>query len=245
MLSATRPAPWPGTSAPVGRLGPRRRSRTPASGGPGYGQPHASQPRPTPHHPFPSGPMPAGDHAARRPRRHVNPPRPAGAARHTEPLRGPARRGQRGSARTPGPVRPDTRLHRTPEHGRLDTGHADAGRPLDRLDGRPHRGPDEADTTTTGLAGVRTSSRPATTARRPDLARVTAPESARPPRTAPRDGTGAAALTAAATGQLPSTTRHEAAPRRTALLGRIGSRLVRRNGGHPVHGEDLESRTVP
>jgi hypothetical protein len=52
--------------------------------------------------------------------------------------------------RTPERVRPDTR---TP-----DTGHRDAGRPLDRPDGHPHGGPDEADRTTTGLAGVRTSS---------------------------------------------------------------------------------------
>ena len=114
--------------------------------------------------------MQAGDHAARGPRRHVDPLRPAGAARHTEPLRGPARRGQRGggaadtgglSVRTPGYTgRLDTgRL----DTGRLDTGRADAGRPLDRLDGHPHRGPDEPDRATTGLAGVRTSSRPATT----------------------------------------------------------------------------------
>jgi hypothetical protein len=116
--------------------------------------------------------MQAGNHAAHRPRRHVDPLRPAGAARHTEPLqvqRGGGAADTGGlSVRTPGYTgRLDTgRL----DTGRLDTGRADAGRPLDRLDGRPHRGPDEADRATTGLAGVRTCSRPATPAGRPDLA---------------------------------------------------------------------------
>jgi hypothetical protein len=90
--------------------------------------------------------------------------------------------------------------------------------PLDRLDGRPTAGPDEADRATTGwpMSGHPRDRRHPLGG--PTFARVTAPGGARPPRTAPRDGTCAAALTAAATGQLPSTTRHEAAPRRTALV---------------------------
>jgi hypothetical protein len=157
---ATRPAPWP-EPAPVsarwdqgGTAAGTAAKRRPWA----TSSPRASQPRPTPHHP-----LPVRTDAGRRPRRPRTtaarrPLRPAGAARHTEPLRGPAR-GQRGgsaadtgglSVRTPGCP------------GRLDTGRVDAGRPLDRLDGHPHGGPDEADRATTGLAGVRTSSRPAT-----------------------------------------------------------------------------------
>jgi hypothetical protein len=186
---AAGPGPWssprrrerPGPASVLGQAAPQpgRRPR----GGPGYGQ-RASQARPTPRHRFPFGPMPAGDHAARGPRRHVDLLHPTGAG--PPPHRatpGPARRGQPGgsaadtaglSVRTPGCS------------GHLDTGRLDAGRPLDRLDGHSHGGPDEADRATTGLAGVRTSSRPATTAGRPDRARVTAPGNPRPPATAPR-----------------------------------------------------------
>jgi len=58
--------------------------------------------------------------------------------------------------------------------GRLDTGRLDTGRPLDRLDGRPTAGPDEADRATTDLASVRTSPRRRPPAGRPDLTQVTA-----------------------------------------------------------------------
>jgi hypothetical protein len=120
---------------------------------------------------------------------HVDSLRPAGAARPTEPLQSPARRGSRGgsaadtkglSVRTPGCP------------GRLDTGRLDTGRPLDRLDGHPHGGPDEADRATTGLAGVRTPSRPATTRRAVRPRPVTAPGALDPGRLR-GDGTCAAA----------------------------------------------------
>jgi hypothetical protein len=117
--------------------------------------------------PFPSGPMQAGNHAARGSRRHVDPLRPTGAARHTSHSRSSttrtARRQRRGhrslSVRTPG--MPWTPGHRT--HGHWT--------PLDRLDRRtspldgrtPPRQDRAADRATTGLAGVQTSSRPATT----------------------------------------------------------------------------------
>jgi hypothetical protein len=85
--------------------------------------PRASHPRPPQHHPFPSGPMRAGGRAARGPRRHIEPIRPTGTARRTEPFQGPARCGQHGcraadtegpSVRTPGWHR--TRGHRTRGH---------------------------------------------------------------------------------------------------------------------------------
>jgi hypothetical protein len=110
--------------------------------------PRASQGRPTSHHRFPLGPMPAGDHAARGPRRHVDPLRPT-EGRPTTPSHSRAQRGP-DSAAAP----------RTPEA--CPSGHLDTGRPLDRLDGRPHGGTVDADRATTGLASVRTSSRPAT-----------------------------------------------------------------------------------
>jgi hypothetical protein len=103
---------------------------------------------------FPSGPMQAGDHAAHRPRRHVDHwPRPGRPATPSHPR---VQRGQPGgsaadtgdpSVRTPGCTgRLDT--------GRLDTGRLDTGCPLDRLDGRPHDGTVDADNDR--LAGVRT-----------------------------------------------------------------------------------------
>ena len=132
--------------------------------------PRASQPRPPPHHPLPVRPD-----AGRRPRR----PPTAAARRPPAPGRGgpspshpgssaarTARRQRRGhqslSGRTPGGP------------GRLDTGHLDAGRPLDRLDGHP-----TADRTG-GQGNARPGRRPdilgpATPAGRPDLVWVTAP----------------------------------------------------------------------
>jgi hypothetical protein len=174
--------------------------------------------------PFPSGPMQAGDHAAHRPRGHVDPLRPAGAVRHTEPLRGPGRGQGGGSAAdtgacpsghldapdawTPDAWTPDAW---TPDAWTLDvrsTGWTDIARRTGRGgqgNDRPGRRPD--------------SSRPASTPGRPDLARVAAPGALGHPGWLRGDGTCAAALTAAAPGQLPSTARHQAAPRRSALLG--------------------------
>ena len=90
--------------------------------------------------PSPSGPMPPGDHAARGPRgtstHGAQPGRPATPSHSRSSAAQPAvaARGTGGLAvRTPGHLdagRLDTR--------RLDTGCVDAGRPLDRLDGRPH-----------------------------------------------------------------------------------------------------------
>jgi hypothetical protein len=222
-VSARRPGAPPG-----------RRPR----GGPGYGRPHASQARPTPDHPFPSGPMQAGDHAAGGPRRHVDPLRPAGAARHTSHSRSSAARTARRRRGHRRPVRPDTWMPRTPGC----TGRVDAGRPLDRLDGHPHGGPDEADRATTGPAGVRTSRD-----RRHPLGGPTAPGSRRlgalgHPRLLRGDGTCAAALTAAATGQLPSPARHEAAPRRTALVCWIW--MVRGEGNGTTEAEGCGVRSV-
>jgi hypothetical protein len=212
---ATRPAPWPWTSTRVGPAAWRRRSRDAGQAAAlGYGQPSCE---PGTANAAPS--LPVRPDAGRRPRR----PRTTGARRPAAPDWGrPATpshsRVQRG-ADTPG-VAP-----RTPEacpSGHLDapdTGRVDAGRPLDRLDGRPHDGTGDADRATTGLAGVRTSSRPATTR----WAAQASPGSRRlgalgHPGRLRGDGTYAAALTAAATGQLPSTARHEAAARRTAVV---------------------------
>jgi hypothetical protein len=114
--------------------------------------------------PFWSRPMQAGDHAARRPRHHVDALRPAGAAAtpsHSGSSARTGRRQRRGhrsvSVRTPDA--PDTW---TPDTWALDVRSTVAG--------RPHGGPDEADRATTGQADIRTSSRPATPAERPDLA---------------------------------------------------------------------------
>ena len=62
--------------------------------------------------------MQAGDHAAGRPRGHVDPLRPTGVARHTEPLQ---------IQRADTWMGPDAWTPDAP----------DAGCPLDRLDGHP------------------------------------------------------------------------------------------------------------
>jgi hypothetical protein len=155
-----------------------------------------------------------------QPGRPATPSHPGSSARTARRQR---RRHQRLSGRTPG------------YPGRLDTGHLDAGCPLDRLDGHPHGGPDTAD-----------RQRPARPAsghprdRRHPLGGPTSPGSRRPgalghPGRLRGDGTRAAALTTAATGQLPSTARHQAAPRRTAVVGKVcGPRVVRNGDGHPL-----------
>jgi hypothetical protein len=73
-------------------------------------RPSCGPPRPTQHHPFPSGPVRAGDHAARGPRRHVEPIAPSGDGPRHRAIPGSsavrtARRQSRGHRR---PVRPDT-----------------------------------------------------------------------------------------------------------------------------------------
>jgi hypothetical protein len=179
------------------------------SGGPGLRstscQPATANAAPS----LPSGSMAAGDHAARRPRGHVDPLRPTGAART------PVRRGADSAAAAPRTPQacpsghldaPDTW---TPDAWTLDV-RSTGGRTF------PTAGPDEADRATTGLAGVRTPSRPATTRRAVRPRPVTAPGALDPGRLR-GDGTCAAAgrrrhWTAA------STARHEAAPRRTALV---------------------------
>jgi hypothetical protein len=92
-----------------------------------------------------------------------------------------AREARRGAPRTPERVRPHTRLHRPPGH--RTPGRWMSARPAGRTS---HRRPDEADRATTGLAGVRTSSRPTTTRWAARPRRVTATWGARPARTAPR-----------------------------------------------------------
>jgi hypothetical protein len=85
----------------------------------------ASQPWPTSYHRFPSGPMPAGDHAARGPRRHVDPPRPTeGSPPHRA---------------TPGPSAARTARQRADTGGLSSrhpgcTGRLDTGCPLDPLE---------------------------------------------------------------------------------------------------------------
>jgi hypothetical protein len=171
--------PW--TSARVGPAARRRRSRDATQAAAlGEGRPSCEPARPTPHHPLPSGrcrqaTTPPADHGGTS----THCAQPEGGPPHRA-TPGPARCGHRGGSAA------DTEglSVRTPEcSGRLDTGRLDTGRPLDRLDGRPHHGTGDADRATSGLASVRTSSRPATTrwAARPHP--VTAPGGAWPPRT--------------------------------------------------------------
>jgi hypothetical protein len=188
MLPATRPAPWPWTSAHVGPLRPRRR-RNQAAGQAaalGYVNPRASQARPAPHHPFLSRPDAAGAHAARGPRGQIDPLRPAGAAHHTEPLQAQRADSPAAAPRTPEPVRPDTWMPRTPGHrtpGHRTPGRWTSARPVGRTS--PRR--DRTRRTGNDRPGRRPDiSRPATPARRPDLARSHGAWGARPPTKAPR-----------------------------------------------------------
>jgi hypothetical protein len=107
-----------------------------------------------------SGRRPSRPRTAARRTRCAN-----GAARSTEPFQGPARHRQRGyraadtgglSVRTAG--RDRTRGHRT--RGHRTRGHRTSARPIGRTCARRTA---DADTATTGVAGVRTSWRPATT----------------------------------------------------------------------------------
>jgi hypothetical protein len=182
----------------------RRRSRDAGQAAAlGSGRPSCEPGTATSHYPFPSGPMQAGDHAARRPRgtstHCAQPGRPATPSHSRSSAARTARRQRRGHRR---PVRPDTWMHRTPgcpghwtpDAWTLDvrsTGWTD----IPRRTGRGGQGDD----------------RPG---RRPDILAT----GGHPGRLR-GDGTCATALTATAPGQLPSTARHQAAPRRTALLG--------------------------
>jgi hypothetical protein len=224
------PGPGPAPVSAAGAKAAPQPGRRP-SGGPGYGQPHwlrSTSCEPATANAAPSPPV--RPDAGRRPRR----PQTTAARRPAAPGRGgpphratpgasarTRRRQRRGHRRR---VRPDTWRPRS-----LDTGHLDAGCPLDRLDGHPTADRTRRTGHRPGLAGVPTSLRPATPAGRPDLARVTAPGALGHPRRLHGDGICAAALTAAATRPLPSTAQHEAAPRRTALLGRF--RVERRANG--------------
>jgi hypothetical protein len=231
-------SPPPGrhwTSPCVGPTARRRRSRDAGqAAAPGYGRPSCE---PGTANAAPS--LPDRPDAGRRPRRprtttgHVDRLRPtvSTTARHTEALQvqaaRTARRQCRGHRR---PVRPDTWTHRT--RGHRTRGH----RTLDV------RSTGWTDVPTTG-PGTRTRQRPAWPAsghpryRRPPAGRPDlAPGSRRlgtlgHPQRPCGDGTCAAALTATATGRLPSTAQHEAAPRRTALLKRESPGVRRRVGG--------------
>jgi hypothetical protein len=179
--------------------------------------PCASQPRPTRHHPFPSGLMQAGDHGAHRPRGTSTrcaqsgdgPPHrttPGSSAART------ARRQRRGHRRS---ACPDTWMHRTPGH--RTPGRWTSARPVGRTSSRRDWGRGQGNDRPGRRPDI--SSRPATTrwAARPGPGHSAWGALGHPGRLR-GDGTCTAALTAAATGQLPSTARHEAAPRRTALV---------------------------
>jgi hypothetical protein len=186
MLPATRPAPWPWTSAPVGPPGPRRRRSRDAGQAAALAtvDPPASRHRQPPRHRFPCGPMPAGDHAAHRPRGHVDPLRPAGAARHAEPLQV-----QRG-ADTRGGSAADTRgvSVRTPGcTGHLE--HRTPGRWRSARPGKPPIGRDAADRSPT--MAVPTSAR----------CRSDRPASIRPQTTPDATGSARAQRTALIVGQ--------------------------------------------
>src|SRR5829696_8119679 len=227
----------PGSPPPAGTPAPAPMSARRGHGGAAAGgtpatrrpwaavDPRASQPRPPPHHPLPVRPD-AGRRPRRPPTAAADPLRPAGAA-VTEPP-GVQRGADSATAppRTPEPVRPDTWRPRTPGHRTPDTWMLDVRSTgwtdIPRRTGR-------ADRATPGLAGVRTSSD-----RRHPLGGPTSSGSRRlgalgHPGRLRGDGTRAAALTTAATGQLPSTAWHQAAPRRTAVLRRF--RVERRANG--------------
>jgi hypothetical protein len=181
----------PGSPPPAGTPAPAPMSARRGQGGAAAGTPAKRRPWaavdlvPASHGhrrtiPFPSGPMPAGDHAAHRPRRHVDHLRPAGAARHRAP--GVQRGADSATAppQTPEPVRPDTWRPRTPGH--RTPGCWTSARPVGRTS---HGGPDG-----------RTGQRPAWPAsghpRTGDTRWAARPRlghgawGARPPRTAPQ-----------------------------------------------------------
>jgi hypothetical protein len=205
---------------PPGPAARRRRAGKPAKpADPGYGRP-SCEPRTA--NVAPS--LPVRSDAGRRPRRRPRTTaarRPAapdrGAAHHTEPLRGPARPGQRGSAADTGGL-----SVRTP-------GHWMSARPVGRTSSRWDRG--------RGQGNDRPSQRPdiLATGDHP-LGGPTLPGSRRlgalghPGRSRHLRRV----LTAAATGQLPGTARHKA--RLGALLSSddFGSSVERTAKLHPL-----------
>jgi hypothetical protein len=217
MLPATRPAPWPWTSAHVGPLGPRRRRSRDAgqAAALGYGQP-SYEPCTANGAPSPARQARAG-RRPRRPRGHVDPLRPPpGAARHTEHSR--VQRGADSAAAAP----------RTPEacpSGHLDAPDAwtpDAWTPDVRSTG-------DADRATTGPAGVRTSSRPVTTRWVARSRPVTAPGALGHPGRLRGDSTCAAALLPPPPDSCP--TPPGIRPRHGALLSSDEFRVERRANG--------------
>ena len=158
---ANRPAPWHWTSSLAGQAARRRRSLCACDAAAQI--PPSTLVRATANAApsLPSDPMRAGDHAARGPRRHVEPIAPNGdgpphrAIPRASAVR-TARLHSRGHRR---PVRPDTCMAPvawtprawTPDVRLTDWTRTSAQRTED------------ADRATTGVAGVRTSSRPATT----------------------------------------------------------------------------------
>jgi hypothetical protein len=132
------------------------------------------------------------------------------------------------TARRQRPRPPDARVSGHPDHpgrvdtgrvdtGRLDTGRLDTGDPPDQVNGRPSaRRTADADSATNGVASVKTSWTATTTAM---------------PAGRPQPGSGCGVCgacspcrlrvptpAAAVPGQPRSTARHEAAPRRTAVM---------------------------
>jgi len=149
----------------------------------------------------------------------------------TDGFRDPARSAQRGCSgyghRTP--VRPDTPDHPR-SHGHPSPGHQTSARPVGRTSVRmadSGRGP-----ATTAVAGVRTSWT-ATTATAGWAARTSLGLQCLR-RWSIHDGSAVTTPAAAVTKQLRGTARHEAAPRRIAVLGSDGWRVERIGRRHPL-----------
>jgi hypothetical protein len=158
---ANRPAPWRWTSSLVGQAARRRRSLCACDAAAQVcRRPSCEPPTANAAPSLPSDPMRAGDHAARGPRRHVEPIAPNGdgppprAIPRASAVR-TARLQSRGYRR---PVRPDTRMAPvawTPDAWTPDVRLTDWTRTSAQRT-------EDADRATTGVAGIRTSSRPAT-----------------------------------------------------------------------------------
>ena len=158
---ANRPAPWRWTSSLVGQAARRRPSLCACDTAAQIRhRPSCEPPTANAAPSLPSDPMRAGDHAARGPRRHVEPIAPTGAAR--PPSHSTGQRGSDSAAaepRTP-ETRPSGHTCMAP-----DAWTPDAWTPDVRLTDWTRTSAqrtEHADRATTGVAGVRTSSRPAT-----------------------------------------------------------------------------------
>jgi hypothetical protein len=234
---ATRPAPWPWASARVGPAARRRRSRDAGQAAAlGYGR-HSCQPATANAAPSPSGQArcrqattPPADHGARGTwTRCARPGRPATPSHSRSSAARTGRRQRRGHQR---PVRPDTWRPRTPGHRTPERW--TSARPVGRTS---HGGPDEADRQRPAWPASEHPRGRRPPAGRPDLARVTAPGALGHPRRLRGDGTGAAALTAAATGQLPAPPGMRPRPGALLSLDDFGSSVERRSGCHPVYSD--------